>query len=115
MSKKSYLVNELTQGWFPCPNVIARSKLPLACKAVWIYLASQPNDWRFSARDIGKAIGISKNTANKALNELQHWNLLNREMVFSHNRIGDVEGSMVVYTLKNPEMNKELIPRKPLK
>jgi DNA-binding transcriptional ArsR family regulator len=61
------------------PNSLARSnEIPARAKVVYIYLKSHRDGWDITTERVAEALGMSKNTVSRALQDLEEWGFVVR-------------------------------------
>lgn len=80
------------------PNQIARSTLTPKSKAVYLYLRSHREGWTITTERVGKAIGMSRETVGKAVQELMDVGYIIREQKHREGGLfGDAEYTVLSY------------------
>ena len=87
------------------PNSLARSSdLTLQAKGLYVYLRSHREGWEMSTERIAQALGVSRDTIAKYVQELENAGYLERGQI----QTGDGKFSSAVYTL-----HVQPLPKKP--
>lgn len=75
---KSQVTDELStrKHFAMVPNELYYAKISLTARAVWAYLASEGPDWKSSIANIGRNMGIHRNTVGRAIKKLISVNML---------------------------------------